>query len=92
MSLFSIIALEKTLRGDNNNVFGVKCCANTQICPVKGIELYIQVADDLGVDLREGLLFRPRRAKLADIMEHVGWEREHTAKYYMQLVKVLHPD
>ncbi len=31
-------------------------------------------------------------AKLADIMEHVGWEREHTAKYYMQLAKVLHPD
>jgi integrase len=29
---------------------------------------------------------------LADIIEHVGWEREHTANYYMQLAKVLRND
>ena len=28
---------------------------------------------------------------LAEIMDHVGWTRRHTALYYMQLTKVLHP-
>lgn len=31
-------------------------------------------------------------ADLAEIMEHVGWNRRHTALYYMQLARVLHPD
>lgn len=31
-------------------------------------------------------------ASLADIMSHVGWGREHTARYYMQLAKVLQFD
>lgn len=26
---------------------------------------------------------------LAEIMDHVGWTRRHTALYYMQLAKVL---
>ena len=29
---------------------------------------------------------------LADIMGHVGWERAHTARYYMQLEQVLRHD
>lgn len=29
---------------------------------------------------------------LADVMGHVGWERAHTARYYMQLEKVLRHD
>ena len=29
---------------------------------------------------------------LADVMSHVGWERSHTASYYMQLEKVLRYD
>ena len=29
---------------------------------------------------------------LADVMSHVGWERSHTASYYMQLEKVLRHD
>ena len=29
---------------------------------------------------------------LADVMAHVGWERSHTASYYMQLEKVLRHD
>ena len=28
-------------------------------------------------------------ADLAEIMDHVGWTRRHTALYYMQLAKVL---
>ena len=31
-------------------------------------------------------------SRLADIMDHVGWEKEHTAGYYMQLAKVLRHD
>ena len=30
-------------------------------------------------------------ADLAEIMDHVGWTRRHTALYYMQLAKVLNP-
>jgi hypothetical protein len=30
-------------------------------------------------------------AELSEIMDHVGWSRRHTALYYMQLAKVLHP-
>ena len=30
-------------------------------------------------------------ADLAEIMDHVGWTRRHTALYYMQLTKVLNP-
>ncbi len=37
----------------------VRRCDNTQMFQVKDIELYIQVADDLCVDLREGLVIRP---------------------------------
>jgi hypothetical protein len=29
---------------------------------------------------------------LSEINEHVGWNRRHTALYYMQLAKVLHPE
>ena len=29
---------------------------------------------------------------LDDVMDHVGWERAHTARYYMQLEKVLRHD
>jgi hypothetical protein len=131
----------KTLRGDSHNIFGIRRCANSDICPVRGIEVYMAIANDLEIDLRDGYLFRPTNAqgfivnspltsdtvnsrlksylvdmgeydgetahgfragcaitlaltgaKLADIMEHVGWEREHTAKYYMQLAKVINPE
>ena len=30
-------------------------------------------------------------AELAEIMDHVGWTRRHTALYYLQLAKVLNP-
>ena len=31
-------------------------------------------------------------SQLVDVMDQVGWEREHTAHYYMQLAKVLRHD
>ena len=30
-------------------------------------------------------------ANLSEIMDHVGWNRRHTALYYLQLTKVLNP-
>ncbi|XP_028513090.1 uncharacterized protein LOC114574514 [Exaiptasia diaphana] len=31
-------------------------------------------------------------ADIAEIMDHVGWSRRHTAHYYLQLAKVLNPE
>ena len=33
-----------------------------------------------------------KAAELSEIMDHVGWTKRHTALYYLQLAKVLHPD
>ena len=131
----------KTLRGDRSNLFGIRRCANTQICPVAAIEKYMATTRAMQVDLTTGPLFRsttPQGAisdspvsseamnarlktylkqagiddgetahsfrsgcaitlalsgsSLADVMSHVGWERSHTASYYMQLGKVLRHD
>ena len=30
-------------------------------------------------------------AELSEIMDHIGWNRRHTALYYLQLAKVLNP-
>ncbi len=30
-------------------------------------------------------------ATLSEIMDHVGWNRRHTALYYLQLAKILNP-
>ena len=29
--------------------------------------------------------------KITEIMDHIGWNRRHTALYYLQLAKVLNP-
>ena len=130
----------KTLRDGDDNVFGVRRNAQAGICPIRGIERYIEVTRDIRVDLTCGYLFRPTTpdfgikdapstssaaesrlkgylkemnaddgetlhgfrsgcaitlaltgADLAEIMDHVGWTRHHTALYYMQLAKVLNP-
>ncbi|KAL9965310.1 hypothetical protein ACROYT_G029091 [Oculina patagonica] len=130
----------KTLRDGDENVFGVRRNAQAEICPVRGIERYMEVTRDIRVDLTRGYLFRPitpdlgikdapftssaaesrlkgylkemdadngetlhgfrsgceitlalTGADLAEIMDHVGRTRRHTALYYMQLAKVLNP-
>ena len=124
----------KTLMDGDENVFGVRRNAQAEICPIRGIERYMEVACDIRVDLTRGYLFRPTTpdlgiknapftssaaesrlksylkemkadsgetlhgfrsgcaitlaltgADLAEIMDHVGWNRRHTALYYMQL-------
>ncbi len=49
----------KTFRMDRANVFSIHRCENTLICPVKGIQTYVQGAQGLSIDLRCGYLFRP---------------------------------
>lgn len=110
------------------------------ICPIRGIEHYVDIARGMQVDLTRGYLFRPTTpdggildapltsataearlklylnemgendgetlhgfrsgcaitlalsgAELTEIMDHVGWNRRHTALHYLQLAKVLNP-
>jgi len=49
----------KTLRDGEENVFGVRRNAQAEICPVRGIERYMEVTRDRRVDLTCGYLFRP---------------------------------
>lgn len=48
----------KTLRGGNSNIFAVKACSNFQVCPVANLKLYVELADRMGIPLRQGFLFR----------------------------------
>ena len=49
----------KTLREGSENVFGIRRNPQTTICPIKGIEKYLDVARRIRVDLTRGYLFRP---------------------------------
>jgi hypothetical protein len=49
----------KTFRLDRPNVFSLFKFHDEMICPVRGIERYIQVAKAMGLDLSCGYLFRP---------------------------------
>ena len=49
----------KTLRDGSSNVFGLRRHSNPFICPVRAIENYIIISQNLGVDLSHGYLFCP---------------------------------
>lgn len=49
----------KTLRDGAQNVFGIRRNPQVIICPIRGIELYMDVARQIGIDLTKGYLFRP---------------------------------
>jgi integrase len=49
----------KTLRDGASNIFGMKRHKNPSLCPVRGIETYVAVAREIGIDLTSGYLFRP---------------------------------
>ena len=49
----------KTLRDGNSNIFGIKRNPQTSVCPVRGIEQYIAIAEQLKINLKSGYLFRP---------------------------------
>lgn len=48
----------KTLRDGDSNVFGIKRNPQSRICPVQGIEQYMEVAQQLRIDLTRRYLFR----------------------------------
>ena len=49
----------KTLREGYENVFGIRRNPQTTICPIKGIEQYLDVVQQIKDDLTRGYLFRP---------------------------------
>ena len=49
----------KTLRDGDSNVFGIRRNPQSRICPVQGIEQYMEVAQQLRINLTRGYLFRP---------------------------------
>jgi len=49
----------KTLRDGGSNLFGLRRHPNPFICPVRAIENYIIISQNVGVDLRHSYLFRP---------------------------------
>ena len=124
----------KTLRDGDQNVFGIRRNPQSVICPIRGIEHYVDVARRMQVDLTRGYLFRPTTpnggildvpftsknaearlklflkemgqddgetlhgfrsgcaitlaipgVELTKIMDHIGWNRRHTALHYLQL-------
>ena len=53
----------KTLRDGDQNVFGIRRNPHTVICPIRGIEQYMDVAQQLSIDFSRGYLFRPTTPK-----------------------------
>ena len=48
----------KTLRDGASNIFGMRRHPNPTLCPIKGIETYVALAQELGISLSSGHLFR----------------------------------
>ena len=54
----------KTLRGGGiTNTFTIKECPDPKTCPVANLKLYVKLCDLMGVNLREGYLFRVLNSK-----------------------------
>jgi len=49
----------KALREGDENVIGIRRNPQTTICPIRGIERYLDVAREIHVDRTRGYLFRP---------------------------------
>ena len=47
----------KTLRGEGNNVFGIKQIPNSPYCPVTNLRYYLALAQKMSIVLKEGFLF-----------------------------------
>ena len=63
MGFCLIISGGKTLRDGDHNVFGIRRNPHITICPIRGIEHYLDVARQIKVDLTRGYLFRPTSPK-----------------------------
>ena len=49
----------KDLGDGDQNIFGMRRSPKSIICPIRGIEHYVNVARRMQVDLTQGNLFRP---------------------------------
>lgn len=47
------------MRDGDSNVFGIKRNPQSRICPVQGMEQYMEVAQELKINLTRGYLFSP---------------------------------
>lgn len=53
----------KTLRGNDVHTFAVRACADSTVCPVKNLLLYVHLSEAMGINLRNGYLFRASNSK-----------------------------
>ena len=70
----------KTLRDGDENVFGIRRNPHTTICPIRGIEQYIEVARQMRVDLTRSYLFRSTtaEARLKGYLKNMGADEGET--------------
>lgn len=79
----------KTLRDGDANVFGVRRNAQFDICPIRGIERYFQVAREIRIDLTRGYLFRPTTTdKGIKDVPFLSTTAESRLKTYLQEMKM----
>ena len=79
----------KTLRDGGSNLFGLRRHPNPFICPVRAIENYIIVSQNIGVDLRHSYLFRPKSLQ-GSILDKsfLSSTAESRLKFYLGQAKI----
>jgi len=79
----------KTLRDGGSNLFGIRRHPNPLVCPVRAIETYMAVAHSIGIDLRQGHLFRPTTPRGTILDKPLLYSTaESRLKFYLDLGKI----
>ena len=73
----------KTLQDGDSNVFGIRRNSQSVICPVKGIEQYVELARELGIDLTKGYLFRPTTSNNVSRIPHLALQQRMRVLRYI---------
>ena len=76
----------KTLRGDGENAFAVRCCGNNILCPVKNFVRYLSLCRLMGLDLQSGFLFRTTCGNSVTEQPFVGSAVYNRLKLYLQKI------
>ena len=63
--------LTKSLRDSTSNVFALKHHADSSVCLVTAVEVYIRLCDLLKISIRQGFLFRPLWTHLEKFCQHL---------------------
>lgn len=79
----------KTLRDGSSNLFDLRRHPNPFICPVRAIENYIIISQNIGVDLHHGYLFRPTSPQ-GSVLDKpfLSSAAESRLKFYLGQVKI----